>query len=71
MGVSDISADAGRASPSCWGPTKGQVLVSTVEGRCFQSGCRENTEDAGRTLKCRENTEYQWECSYDTMEKCS
>ena len=50
MGVSDISADAGRASPSCWGPTKGQVLVSTVEGRCFQSGCRENTENAGRAL---------------------
>ena len=36
MGVSDISADAGRASPSCWGPTKGQVLVSTVRDKCGQ-----------------------------------
>ena len=58
MGVSDISADAGRASPSPWGANTGQVLGSTVEGRCFQSGCqentgcRENTGDARRTLDC-------------------
>ena len=54
MGVSDISADAGRASPSRWGANTGQVLGSTVEGRCFQSGCWENTEDVGRTLKNKE-----------------
>ena len=35
-------------------PTQGQVLGSTVEGRCFQSGCWENTEDVGRTLKNKE-----------------
>ena len=26
------------------GPTQGQVLGSTVEGRCFQSDCQENTK---------------------------
>ena len=47
MGVSDISADAGRASPSRWGANTGQVLGSTVEGRFFQSGCRRTLKMSG------------------------